>query len=183
MEQSSTPRTTRDALTIELMGDIGRLDDQIKALPHTMNEALSPTLGALVMASKEAQQSITQLGAEQKTSLQNFSASEKYAISEALKKVLREEAGKALASAARELESSARIHQEAVNRETSQRWQWLGIAFVIGIMGGGLGIYSSHLLYNKLNSDQLAYGKALNLVWDNLDTKTQKRIMAAVKPE
>ncbi|WP_443691034.1 hypothetical protein [Pseudomonas sp.] len=47
MDAANKPRTTRDALTIELMGDIGRLDDKIKALPDGLKEALSPALDTI----------------------------------------------------------------------------------------------------------------------------------------
>ena len=33
MDAANTPRTTRDALTIDLLGDVGRLHDEIKTLP------------------------------------------------------------------------------------------------------------------------------------------------------
>lgn len=181
MDKASAPRTARDALTIELMGDIGRLDDQIKALPTTMNEALAPTLGALVTASKEAQKIIVQLGAEQKNSIQYFTEKEKYALRESLKVVLHEEAGNALTSVARELTNSARIHQEAAKRETSERWQWLGVAFAIGMGAGALSFYCSHLLYGQQLDKQAAYGRALGSVWDSLDAKTKKRIQAAIE--
>jgi hypothetical protein len=162
------------------MGDIGRLDDQIKALPYAMNEALAPTLGALVTASKEAQNTIVQLGAEQKASLQNFSAGEKNAVREVIKKVLQEEAGNALANAARELATSARIHQDATKHEASARWQWIAVAFAVGMGATAMTIYGLHLLYGQEFEKQALYGRALGSVWDNLDAKTKKRIQDAL---
>ena len=54
MDAANTPRTTRDALTIDLLGDVGRLHDEIKALPEGLKTALAPALGAIALASKEA---------------------------------------------------------------------------------------------------------------------------------
>lgn len=179
MDAANTPRTTRDALTLELMGDIGRLDDKIKALPEGLKEALAPTLGAIALASKEAQATIGQLGAAEKASFGNFAAAEKVALRDALKAALREEAGEALASAARDLSTSARIHQDAAKGETRQRWQWIAVAFAGSLLAGALGFYGSHLLYGKQIDEQAAFGRAVGTVWDSLDAKTKERIQAA----
>lgn len=179
MDAANTPRTTRDALTLELMGDIGRLDDKIKALPEGLKEALAPTLGAIALASKEAQATIGQLGAAEKASFGNFAAAEKVALRDSLKAALREEAGEALASVARELATSARIHQDAAKGETRQRWQWIAVAFAGSLLAGALGFYGSHLLYGKQIDEQAAFGRAVGTVWDSLDAKTKERIQAA----
>lgn len=179
MDAANTPRTTRDALTLELMGDIGRLDDKIKALPEGLKEALAPTLGAIALASKEAQATIGQLGAAEKASFGNFAAAEKVALRDSLKAALREEAGEALASVARELAASARIHQDAAKGETRQRWQWIAVAFAGSLLAGALGFYGSHLLYGKQIDEQAAFGRAVGTVWDSLDAKTKERIQAA----
>ena len=179
MDAANTPRTTRDALTLELMGDIGRLDDKIKALPEGLKEALAPTLGAIALASKEAQATIGKLGAAEKASFGNFAAAEKVALRDSLKAALREEAGEALASVARELAASARIHQDAAKGETRQRWQWIAVAFAGSLLAGALGFYGSHLLYGKQIDEQAAFGRAVGTVWDSLDAKTKERVQAA----
>ena len=179
MDAANTPRTTRDALTFELLGDIGRLDDKIKALPEGLKEALAPTLGAIALASKEAHATIGQLSAAEKASFGNFAAAEKVALRDSLKAALREEAGEALASAARELATSARIHQDAAKGETRQRWQWIAVAFAGSLLAGALGFYGSHLLYGKQIDEQAAFGRAVVTVWDSLDAKTKERIQAA----
>lgn len=178
-DEAKNPRTARDALTLELMGDVGRLDDLIKALPEALKESLAPTLGALVIASKEARASIDQKGAAEKAAFSNFTAAEKVALRDALKAALREEAGEALASAARELATSARIHQEAAKGEAAQRWQWMVVALAVGLTAGALGFYGSHLLYGKQIDEQAAFGRAVGTVWDGLDAKTKDRIQAA----
>lgn len=186
MDAAKSPRTTRDALTLEMLGDIGRCDDKITALekkidamPEAIEKALSPSLGALVKASKEAQATIGQLGTAEKVAFGNFAAAEKVALRDALKAALREEAGEALASAARELATSARIHQDAANGEKVQRWQWIAVAFAGSLLAGALGFYGSHLLYGKQQAEQAAFGRAVGTVWDSLDAKTKDRIQAA----
>ena len=179
MDAANSPRTTRDALTIDLLGDLGRVHDQIKALPEALKENLAPSLGALVQASKEAKATIGQLGAAEKASFGNFAAAEKVALRDSLKAALREEAGEALASVARELAASARIHQDAAKGETRQRWQWIAVAFAGSLLAGALGFYGSHLLYGKQIDEQAAFGRAVGTVWDSLDAKTKERIQAA----
>ena len=43
MDAANSPRTTRDALIYDLLGDVGRLEEKIKSLPATLNNALEPT--------------------------------------------------------------------------------------------------------------------------------------------
>lgn len=179
MDAANSPRTTRDALTIDLLGDVGRLHDQIKALPEGLKTSLAPALGAIALASKEAQATIGQLGVAEKASFGNFAAAEKVALRDSLKAALREEAGEALASVARELAASARIHQDAAKGETRQRWQWIAVAFAGSLLAGALGFYGSHLLYGKQIDEQAAFGRAVGTVWDSLDAKTKERIQAA----
>lgn len=181
MDGTSTPRTARDALIIELMGDIGRLDDGIKALPNTMNEAIAPTLGALVTASKEAEKTIAKLGAEQKSSIHNFAEKEKSTLRESLKAVLREEAGNALASAAGKLAWAARVHNDAVKQERAQRWLWLGISFFLGLCSATYTVWAIDKYYGGQFNKQAAYGRAVYSAWSSLDAKTQKRILAAME--
>jgi hypothetical protein len=185
MDTAKSPRTTRDALTLEMLGDIGRCDDKITALenkidalPEALERAMAPTLGALVKASKEAQATIGQLGTAEKATFGNFAAAEKVALRDALKAALREEASEALASVARELATSSRIHQDAAKGEKVQRWQWIAVAFAGSLLAGALGFYGSHLLYGKQADEQAAFGRAVSTVWDSLDAKTKARIQA-----
>lgn len=186
MDAANTPRTTRDALTFELLGDIGRCDDKVTALekkldalPETLEKAMSPMLGALVKVSKEAQATIGQLGAAEKASFGNFAAAEKVALRDALKASLREEAGEALASVAREQAASTKALDKAVKEVTRQRWQWIAVAFAGSVVTGVLAFYGSHLLYDKQSDEQAAFGRAVGTVWDSLDAKTKERIQAA----
>lgn len=179
MDAVNTPRTTRDALLIDLLGDVGRLHDQLKAIPQAFKENLAPSLGALTLASKEAQAAIHQLGAAEKASISNFAAAEKVALRDTLKAALREEAGQALANAALELAMSARTHQDAAKRETRHRWQWMAVALTGSLIAGALGFYGSHFLLGPLIGKQAALGRAVGTVWDSLDARTKERIQAA----
>ncbi|HGE2266431.1 TPA: hypothetical protein ACGJYI_006144 [Pseudomonas aeruginosa] len=186
MEAERTPRTTRDALTLELLGDLGRVDDKITALeqridalPDAFKEAIAPSLGAVTMATKEAQAAIQQAGKAEVAAFKNFTAQDKVALRDALKAALREEAGTALADVARDLSSSARLHESAAKAESRQRWQWLAVALAVGLLGGALGLYGSHLLYGQQQAEQAAFGRAVMATWGELDAKTKERIQEA----
>ena len=141
--------TAQEVLIAELLGDVGKLHDDIKALPGNLEKEVSPALGAILKATEKAHGAIVQLGAAEKASFGNFAAAEKVALRDSLKAALREEAGEALASVARELATSARIHQDAAKGETRQRWQWIVVAFAGSLLASALGFYGSHLLYGK----------------------------------
>lgn len=180
METEPVHKTAKDAFIYDLMGDVGRLHDLIKALPEGLEKATAPALGAIAMAVKDAKASAEQVGKAEKATFGNFAAAEKSALRDSLRVTLREEAGDALASAARELATSARIHQEAVKGEITRRGQWIAVALIVGLMAGALGVYGSHLLYGKQAAEQAAYGRAVSEVWGTLDAKTKERIQAAI---
>ena len=171
--------TAQEVLIAELLGDVGKLHDDIKALPGNLEKEVSPTLGAILKATEKAHGAIVQLGAAEKASFGNFAAAEKVALRDSLKAALREEAGEALASVARELATSARIHQDAAKGETRQRWQWIAVAFAGSLLAGALGFYGAHLLHDKQMANEAAFGRAVGTVWDSLDAKTKERIQAA----
>lgn len=176
--------TAQEVLIAELLGDVGRLHDQIKALPEGLKESLAPALGAIAVASKEAQATIVQLGKAEKVAFGNFTAAEKVATRDVIRAAMREEAGEALAFPARELAASAATHDRAVKDVQRQRWQWQAVALAVGLLGGALGgalgVYGSHhLLYGKQIDEQAAFGRAVGTVWDSLDAKTKERIQAA----
>ncbi|HHU9433227.1 TPA: hypothetical protein ACUK7H_004916 [Escherichia coli] len=186
MEAERTPRTTRDALTLELLGDLGRVDDKITALeqridalPDAFKEAIAPSLGAVTLATKEAQAAIQQAGKAEVTAFKTFTAQDKVALRDSLKAALREEAGAALADVARDLSSSARLHENAAKAEVRQRWQWLAVALAVGLLGGALGFYGSHLLYGQQQAEQAAFGRAVMATWGDLDSKAKERIQEA----
>ena len=163
--------TAQEALIAELLGDVGKLHDQIKALPDALKASVAPTIGALALASREAKATIDQYADAQKTAFQHFTAQEKAA--------LRAEASETLASLARELEASAQRHREAAREESRQLWSWIGVALAVSLTAGTLGFYGAHLLHDKERDEQAAFGRAVIKVWGDLDAKAKARIQAA----
>lgn len=169
----------QEILLTEALGDLGNLYKQIKNLPESLKESIAPTLGAIALAVKDAKAGIEQAGKTEKAAFASFTAQEKVALRDSLKAALREEAGAALADVARDLSSSARLHEDAAKAQNAQRWQWIAVAFAGSLLAGALGFYGSHLLYGKQMANEAAFGRAVGTVWDSLDAKTKERIQAA----
>lgn len=55
------PRTARDALIIELLGDLGSIHDQIKSLPAEIEKAVSGSLTVIADAVEDAEKTTLQL--------------------------------------------------------------------------------------------------------------------------
>lgn len=64
MDETKTPRTTRDALMIELLGDLGVVHDLIKELPDNINTAVSGSLEHIADAVEEAEKTASVLSEE-----------------------------------------------------------------------------------------------------------------------
>lgn len=176
---AAQPKTARDALIHDLLGDVGKLHDLIKALPGEMQTALSPSLGALVGASKEAQATIAQLAEAQKVSIGQFSAAEKVALRDAMKAAMREEAGAALADTVRALQSSAAAHETAIKAEGRQAIKIMAIAALFGLLGAVCGIAGGYVMFGQEQAQQADFGRAVGSVWGELDQKAQRVIQQA----
>lgn len=60
-EESRVPKTARDALLIELLGDLGLIHDQIKALPEDIQKATEASLEILAKSVEAAEETAVTL--------------------------------------------------------------------------------------------------------------------------
>ncbi|GAB7401388.1 hypothetical protein OUHCRE2_48470 [Enterobacter asburiae] len=60
-EEARAPKTARDALLIELIGDLGVLHDQIKSLPEEINQATAGSIEIIANAVEEAEKTASKL--------------------------------------------------------------------------------------------------------------------------
>ena len=145
MTGTSSITTTHEALIAELLGDVGRLHDEVQALPQALKDALTPTLAALATATTEARGSIDQQAAAHVTNFRNLLAAEQMAVRNGLRKAMQDEARDALSGAAGEMAMLVKqLHQ------TAQRSRRTTCAFVIAVMlgslvAGALGFYGCYL--------------------------------------
>ncbi|AWK15600.1 hypothetical protein SK355_13910 [Candidatus Fukatsuia symbiotica] len=75
-KESISPRTARDALIIELLGDVGSIHDEIKELPNVLKASLSESLKIIATAVEDAEKTAEKLKEETKTALASLSRSE-----------------------------------------------------------------------------------------------------------
>jgi hypothetical protein len=188
METGNTPRSTRDALILELLGDIGRIDDKITileqridAFPETIASKIAPSVNAIAQAVNDAKAAVQHVGKTELDAFKAFTAQDKLALRDALKTTVLDEASAALAKAARQLANSAHLHVAAAKAESRRRWQWL-LASVVGSLLSGLVVFiGMHWLYGEQLTEQAATGRAVLASWNSLDAKAQNLILESRK--
>ncbi|WP_146092735.1 hypothetical protein [Xanthomonas arboricola] len=132
-----------DALLAELLGDVGRVHDEIKALP----EQLAPTVGALVKASEQLQQRADALSesakAQHDAHAQRVIATYADRIGQVVEKRVDEALSARIGNVAKQLEIAVNKANDAAGEYiTAARSPWVVvsqawvIAAVIGIAGG-----------------------------------------------
>lgn len=179
MDAQNSPRTTRDALIHELLGDVGQLHDEIKALPEKMQQAAAPALGGVTLAVKRAVEAIEKIGEAEKQSIGRFTAQEKSELRGMFRQAMEDAAGEALASAARTLDRSAAVHQETATEYRRLKWQLPLVAALVGVLAGTVGHVGGLLLYGQQTMEQAEFGRAVSKVWNDLDDKAKQHINAA----
>mgnify|MGYP001066847829 CR=1 FL=1 len=80
MTNEQTPRTARDALLIELLGDLGVVHDEIKSLPNNLKDSLRESLTMIANAVEEAENTAKKITAETRMTLE----ADKNAVTEAM---------------------------------------------------------------------------------------------------
>lgn len=70
-EKAEVPRTARDALLIELLGDVGCVHDSIKELPSNLRSSIKESLNIIVEAVGKAEAAAEKLQKETNESIKN----------------------------------------------------------------------------------------------------------------
>ena len=152
--------TAQEALIAELLGDVGKLHDMIKALPDALQTSLTPTIGALTLAAKAARVTIDQHAESQKAALQHFFAHEQAALRDALIASLRE-----------------------AGCEKRRRRSWIWVVLALSLVAGALGFSGATWLFSQQQDEQAAFGRAVMRVWNDLDAKSKALIQAAQRQQ
>ena len=168
MSENRRLRSSRDALISEALGDIGELISRIEELQRMT----APFIAALEKTQMDAIAVMEQHASNQQSEFRVFTEKEKKAFEEKLEASMEkaasqlEKAGKRMAS---ELERPAGL----------SLWTQISIALAIAVTGSLISICGSYWMFGREQDAQAAVGRAVMIVWNELDEKTKGRIEQA----
>ncbi len=167
MDAANYPRTTRDALIHELIGDVGRLDDNIKSLPVTLNNILEPTKKEL----REIQSNLL----EQLAALPGAADKELKRAGDAAISSLSTEVGKI----AQRIAGDAAAATAADAKSTAAKWQGgiLISGFAVGCIGTYLALTGANAMNMSTARDKVA---AAEIRADTAEADAKKRADDAI---
>ncbi|PII85128.1 hypothetical protein BL250_12505 [Erwinia sp. OLTSP20] len=93
---TDNPRTARDALIIELLGDIGAVHDEIKQLPKNLKGSLRESLELIADAVEQAEKTAQELQRETQSNLKAVSELEIEKLNKETRSVIEESFSKAI---------------------------------------------------------------------------------------
>lgn len=134
--------TAHEALLSELLGDVGKLHDDIKALP----DLLSPTLDTIMAASKEAKITIDHYTQAQKKLIDGWVQAEIHSFKSQMSAAIEVAAGEAIREAAFALNSSAQLLDKEIKTKKISMWTYFLVGLGAGVLGSvltmlGVGIW------------------------------------------
>lgn len=190
MDEEINHRTTRDKLTYEMLGDIGRLHDRVESLkeflPAQMEQVEFKIAGLIGLLSKA--------GDAYHDQVKDFTVAE---VNKAVDAVRKEslaakaqfdrDTGSAINAALAEVQ---RTVQSTVHREVSLPleaalgspirlfWPAMLACFVCGILGALVSFGFTRFVVDKDEPAYAEMGRAVTAAWDKLDAKAKAAIHA-----
>lgn len=178
--------TTQEALIAELLGDVGKLHDEVKALEtrlpamlESTENALAIQAGAIATASKESHAQLVKFTQAAMDAIEKHAQAKGLQIGqwsseerEKVRQAMREHAGEAMAGAVNEIKVAA----AAVQAERKDARSRVIIAAVIaGLVAGVVG--AGGVLW--MDRDREAAAEFGKTAWRVLDEKTRQKVQAA----
>ena len=167
MDAANSPRTTRDALIYDLLGDVGRLEEKIKSLPATLNNALEPTKKEL----RDIQSNIL----KQIAALPGAADKEAKRANDAVISSLGKEVGRI----AQQIAGNAAEATAAKAKTEAARWQAgaLLVGLAVGAIGTYLAVSGAHAINMSTARDRVA---AAELRAETAEAEAKKRADEAI---
>lgn len=113
---TENPRTARDALIIELLGDIGAVHDEIKQLPKNLKGSLRESLELIADSVEQAEKTAQALQIDTQNNLKAASELQAEKLSKDTRTVIEESFSKAIASEIGKTEKIALNLQDTLQR-------------------------------------------------------------------
>lgn len=178
---TTQPGTEYEALMAALLGNVGKVREEIKNLSPEFRASVTPTLNTL---NKTMGDALAQL----KTYAKGMEAPIKAAATEQLaltRKAFDETANATLAAVALDLKKATELHQRAISKTSGTSWKYivlmLGGAVLAGLIAGVTVLGGYHFWYAaevEKNTMALQFGKAFFAA--DLDQKARDKVQGAV---
>ena len=161
MKETRFPKTSRDALIIEAIDDVGVLIQRIseleaKTVPliHALEEKLVESIGRVDNHALEKQAEFAVIADKERKAFEE----------------------KLNASVAKTVN---RMVNEVKRAEGLSLWSQVLIALAIGLTASATSLYGGYWMFGGEQGEQAAIGRAVMSVWNDLDEKTQSKIEQA----
>lgn len=164
-EMSHHPRTTRDALIIEAICDIGELLKRIREIDSVTNSLVTDLESKLTLTVCVVETHIS----NKQNEFQAFTENER--------KVFEEKLHTSVENAARHLEKAGKRLADELERPAGLSvWAQIWIALAIAVIASVISICGSYWMFAREQDSQAVVGRAVIAVWSELDEKTKARI-------
>lgn len=185
---TTQPGTEYDALMAALLGNVGKVHDEIKRLPAVLNGSVAPTITTLNKTMVDAQASLKAYAKGMEAPIK-AAATEQLALT---RKAFDETANATLAAVALDLKKATELHQKALGHARGDRWSWIILAALTAIAASLLTAWLTIYAYKYLQSAtereaaeniaiEARWGRTLIVAWPTFDEKTKKAIHDAAK--
>lgn len=161
MSENRNPRTARDALIVEAIGDIGVLIQRISELE-------AKTVPLVLELENKLAASISTVENHAREKQAEFAV-----VADKEKKAFEEKLNASVAKTVNRM-----VNEVKRSDGLSVRSQLL-IALAIGLTASATSIYGSYWMFGSERDEQAAVGRAVMSVWHDLDEKTKAKIEQA----
>lgn len=178
---TTQPGTEYEALMAALLGNVGKVREEIQRLPAELRGSVAPTITALNKTMVDAQASL-KVYAKGMEPLIKGAATEQLAL---VRQAFTETASATLAAVALDLKKATALHQQAISETSGTSWKYivlmLGGAALAGLIAGVTVLGGYHFWYAaevEKNTMALQFGKAFFAA--DLDQKARDKVQDAV---
>jgi hypothetical protein len=161
MSETRHPRTTRDALIIEAIGDVGVLIERISDLEAKM-------VPLVLELEDKLSSSISKVESHAHEKQVEFAV-----VAEKEKKAFEEKLNASVAKTVN------RMVNEVKRSDGLSLQSQVLIALAIAVSGSAVSVVGAYWMFGRERDEQAALGRALMSVWSELDEKTRSRIEQA----
>jgi len=161
MSENRNSRTTRDALIVEAIGDIGVLIQRI-------NELEAKTVPLVLELENKLAASISTVENHAREKQAEFAV-----VADKEKKAFEEKLNASVAKTVNRM-----VNEVKRADGLSVRSQFL-IALAIAVTGSAMSVWGAYWMFGRERDEQAAIGRAVMSVWSELDEKTRSRIEQA----